>query len=647
MRDGPHLHRAKIQSLNEDSADRVLAHLNRGDLGELAKVPNTTIQSWVRRQNIPGPCRRPYEDDDEGNAAFRSQFNDWRTTYNLENCVGSSDQLAFVAQFLQDHDRRPGPVTDLRLGFTPFPKYPKALPALFYAFGKDRSLRSLSLSQTQVSDLSWLPGLLRGNTTLTYLDLSSNVLGEEAKYIAPALRGNATLRTLLLSGSRDVDREECIADGEDIAAAVASSGLTHLDLAFNDFSVEAARVLISSVPSLRRLDLRGNYFLSRDTDTAGEMADLVLANRRLEVFSRIPIRELQEQVCTELMLAHQHLGVIEAIVISHLAKDNTALKRLDLRSNQIEWDGALALADALRGDNALTDLLIGECTEEGMAEIINAARERDRLRFLSLASSLGSIGGEGAEDEDERPMLSYATLMSLAGYVASSTSLQHLDLKSIYIEEDEDLWTALRQNRSLTSLNLSDCNFIDDGYLMEILDGDMPLTTLNLSHNDLQPVLGTRILQAVSRKNVMTDLDLSDTLLTSLGLYGEVAPSLIANTSLTALNLSDNALWWLPSSAELDLSDNELWWLTSSAELETIIRENSHLTTLKLANTGIDDSRALELLEALDKNTTLMHLDMSKNYHIDVVALLEVAPSNLSRVSIPSYTELHSRSSQK
>ena len=596
MRDGPHLYRA-IQWLNEDSADRVLAHLNRGDLGELAKVRNTTIQSWVRRQNIPGPCRRPYEDDDEGNAAFRSQFNDWRTTYNLENCVGSSDQLAFVAQFLQDRDRRPGPVTDLRLGFTPFPKYPKALPALFYAFGKDRSLRSLSLSQTQVSDLSWLPGLLRGNTTLTYLDLSSNVLGEEAKHIAPALRGNATLRTLLLPGSRDVDRKETSVDGEDIAAAVASSGLTHLDLAFNDFSVEAARVLISSVPSLRRLDLRGNYDLSRDTDTAGEMADLVLANRRLEVFSRIPIRELQEQVCTELMVALQDFGSIEAIVISHLAKDNTALERLDLRTNQIEWDGALALADALRGDNALTDLLIGDCTEEGMDEIINAARERNRLRFLSLASS--------RLHPRWYPLAS--TITSLAEYVASSTSLQHLDLKSIYIEEDEALWMALLQNRSLTSLNLSDCDFIDDEYLMEILERDAPLTTLNLSHNNLQPVLGTRILQAVSRKNVMTDLDLSDTLLTSLGLYGEVAQSLIANTSLTALNLSDNAICTSP---------------TASAHLATIIRENSHLTTLRLANTGIDDSRALDLLNALDENTTLMHLDMSENDDIDVVKLL-------------------------
>eukprot|EP00966_Prymnesium_polylepis_P234461 5423311-Prymnesium_polylepis.1 len=84
--------------------------------------------------------------------------------------------------------------------------------------------------------------------------------------------------------------------------------------------------------SLTNLDMRYNAISG---DLAQQLAASVLTSKSLEVFSKVPIKELRADKLTELSLYSNGLGPTEGIVIAELLKVTDSLTTLNLADNQI------------------------------------------------------------------------------------------------------------------------------------------------------------------------------------------------------------------------------------------------------------------------------------------------------------------------
>ena len=95
--------------------------------------------------------------------------------------------------------------------------------------------------------------------------------------------------------------------------------------------------------ALNSLNLCSND-LGEGSDT---IAQAVLQHPALEVFCKIPMKQMREDSLTELNLCGNGIGAHGAAVLASLLKFSRALASLDLRHNLIEDDGARAIADSL------------------------------------------------------------------------------------------------------------------------------------------------------------------------------------------------------------------------------------------------------------------------------------------------------------
>ena len=161
----------------------------------------------------------------------------------------------------------------------------------------------------------------------------------------------------------------------------------------------------------------------------------------------------------------------------------------------------------------------------------------------------------------------------LASYIHSTTSLRKLSIgwNDISVESIASLCTALSDNSSMRSLDMSYCHLISSHCVC----------------------LGQLLRHPIHCK--IEDLDLNSCSLTSDGVR-EVVSGLSDNHTLRVLNLNDNQI-------------------TSEgvAAVKTILKKKCSLERLYLAWCGIDSSGGVELGEALERNKTLRELVLSRN----------------------------------
>ncbi len=150
---------------------------------------------------------------------------------------------------------------------------------------------------------------------------------------------------------------------------------------------------------------------------------------------------------------------------------------LDLRSNNIDSEGAKVISSYLVENNTLKKLVLNEnrgIQNEGAKEIALSLTTNSSLTQLSLRSC--GIGKKGAE--------------RFAACLAQNTTLQTLDLcGNTEVGDDavELMSRGLKENRSLLELNLSCCGLGDEGcaHLAEALLVNGTLTHLWLQKNEI------------------------------------------------------------------------------------------------------------------------------------------------------------------
>jgi len=284
--------------------------------------------------------------------------------------------------------------------------------------------------------------------------------------------------------------------------------------------------------------------------------------------------EQNDGTLTELNLADKCIGDSGLEALARPLCQSTSLRVVDLRNNNVTFEGMSDLASMMRtvdeqdDDNAMipgeaspvlsvleeVDIGWNDVLDRGIVSLSMSLREAGQLRRLLINNA--AIGDEGA-----------AAISDL--------------LKCIRVEE-----LQLRHN----SIGSDGSALIADA-----LNDDESMTALLLGWNDLG-ITGTEFIADSVRKNkVLEILDLDGN---DLGEEGAAAMSLAVqeNTSITSLWLASNGL-----------GDYGIDSLSDS------LTHNSTLLTLDLESNGITAEGGALLAVALRHNTTLRTLWLGQN----------------------------------
>ena len=251
---------------------------------------------------------------------------------------------------------------------------------LVYAIGNHlgNHLDMCSLTHVDFSNLSCINDgfvaaisqALTVNSSLTYLDLSQNTVGDNgASCLSQALKANTTLTTLLL---------QLTGIGEAGASYLSqalkvNSSLTYLDLSRNTVGDNGASCLSQALKANTTL----TTLLSQLTGI-GE-AGASYFSQALKVNSSL----------TYLDLTVNSIGDAGASFLSQALRENSSLTKLNLAKNNIGETGASSLSQALTVNSSLTllDLSNNKIGDAGAICFSQALAANSSLKFLSLRSN--------------------------------------------------------------------------------------------------------------------------------------------------------------------------------------------------------------------------------------------------------------------
>ena len=389
-------------------------------------------------------------------------------------------------------------------------------------------VKALDLSDKSLGVASGvvIASLIGVNGALTALNLSSNQIGghwdgsemvstpEGPKAIADALLASGTLtkieyvcqtcvmashlqtqplRSLMLHSVSYNNFNQAASLG--LLVAMKGKSMESIGMAgccLGEEGVKVVAEMASVMGALERLDVRNNKIAA---DGAAQLSAAVLGNLKIEMFNKIPIKEMRANSFTELDLKEKLVGVEGGIVIAGLIPFMGALTKLSLAENQLEEKGTEAICEALKQNNTLKEL---------------------DLSGFPLSSNIG--GAAGAKH--------VADMLGVNGGLMVTNLLRnHLDAESA------KLLTGVAKQK-----DISLCGIRRDQ------------TTADFSHQYLKPpdviLLASDLSQTVVTGG-LTSIDLSENNLTNYGkdhMTGitELASALAVNGALTKCDLRRN-----------------------------------------------------------------------------------------------------------
>ena len=170
-------------------------------------------------------------------------------------------------------------------------------------------------------------GLMPVMGALTKIDVSWNIFGpEDAKVFADALRVNGALTSLDLSNN-------------------ALCGVTSRGGTYTAEGITAIADALRVNGGLTSIDVRRNKIAG---DGAVQLAAAVLGNLKIEIFNKIPIKEMRANSLTELDLKGKYVGVEGGMVVAGLIPVMGALTVTNLLGNQLDAESAKMLTEVAK-----------------------------------------------------------------------------------------------------------------------------------------------------------------------------------------------------------------------------------------------------------------------------------------------------------
>jgi Ran GTPase-activating protein (RanGAP) involved in mRNA processing and transport len=249
---------------------------------------------------------------------------------------------------------------------------------------RDQTEANFSRTNLQSADAILIASDLQLMAVLTYLRLDNNkyIGAEGAKAIAEALKVNAVVTTLFLTGNNIKDEgAKAIAEALKVNAV-----LTKLRLDWNNIGAEGAITIAEALKVnvvLTTLRLDGNEI---GAEGAIAIAEALKVNA----------------VLTTLRLDGNEIGAEGAKVIAEALKVNAVLTKLDLDDNKIGPEGAIAIAEALKVNAVMTTLVLNfnRIGDEGAIAFAEALKVNAVLTKLWLGCNinLGDAGKTAVQD---------------------------------------------------------------------------------------------------------------------------------------------------------------------------------------------------------------------------------------------------------
>ncbi len=263
----------------------------------------------------------------------------------------------------------------------------------------------------------------------------------------------------------------------------------------------------------------------------------------------------------------------------------TNLQTLNIGSNTISSEGAVALVDSLKSCTNLQTLDIcgNSMNSEGAVALADSLKSCTNLQTLNV--SYNSIGSEGA--------------VALADGLKSCTNLQTLDISvnSIGSEGAVALADCLKSCTNLQTLNNGSNNIGSEGAvaLADSLKSCTNLQTLNISSNSIGSEGAVALADCLKSCTNLQTLNIRDN---SIGSEGAVAlaDGLKSCTNLQTLNNVSNNIG---SEGAVALAD--------------CLKFCTNLQTLDISDNSIGSEGAVALADSLKSCTKLQELYISRN----------------------------------
>eukprot|EP01112_Ceratiomyxa_fruticulosa_P022789 TRINITY_DN8463_c0_g1_i2.p1 TRINITY_DN8463_c0_g1~~TRINITY_DN8463_c0_g1_i2.p1 ORF type:complete len:630 (-),score=129.55 TRINITY_DN8463_c0_g1_i2:117-2006(-) len=313
-----------------------------------------------------------------------------------------------------------------------------------------------------------------------------------------------------------------------------------------------------------------------------------------------------------------------AHAIAKLLMVNNTLTSLDLRSNDIDSDGGIALFKALTHSNCTLTFLdlsgmsgvnrnhIGIKGAEYIGVMLSQNQVLNRLYLSENGFGVegvhricdGLIGNIGLETLDLG-----SNSLGVEGSAILANAIIKSSLKEVLVTRNHigdggaaHLSTAITTSPHLTSVDLSSNNIGPRGarYLGEALEVRVGMVKLDLGKNELGPLGAKFISEALKSTISLTTLILQGNSIDNKGAL-DIADALRRNTSLTKFDLSCNRV-----------SDDGVTALSEA------LRYNSRMLHFDLSSNKIGDEGGISMAELIYHNRTLQHLALRNNSMQDV-----------------------------
>ncbi|XP_053315890.1 leucine-rich repeat-containing protein 34 [Spea bombifrons] len=272
------------------------------------------------------------------------------------------------------------------------------------------------------------------------------------------------------------------------------------------------------------------------------------------------------------------------LVVSKVLSQNSFIKDLDLRYNNLTDNGAIHIANFLKDKSSLLSLnLMGnDIGTEGARHIARALHNNETLKSLRMTGN--KIGNKGG--------------MFFASMLQINSALEEVDLGDcdLGIESLIAFSTVLLHNRSVKSINLNRPLFYalqEDTtiHIAKMLKVNNTLRELHLSKHEMTDFGVQRLCEALHENSTLKYLDLSCNKITRDGVAC-LAELLKTNTTLEILDLTSNRM-----------EDDGAIYLGEALRLH-----NRHLKALSIVSNNITGKGIKALAASIKANESLQYI---------------------------------------
>ena len=479
-------------------------------------------------------------------------------------------------------------------------------------------LQSLSVSKCYLQESGLIDTLGNVKHSLKHLDISYNVISDEAaKSVADVIHNNSNLEYLNLSNCELQDEGLTVI----LSVVKTTSRLKHINLKSNRMNDMLASQIAECISNNHGLSLISLSNCALQEEGFLRIADAFTKTNPLFHFD-ISSNLVTDNVATNLANCNlfSRMSQITHLDVSQCQWEMNGLSTMFITANkvyslkcincsgcEVNEKEAQHLASTITINNTLEQLILANCTVKptGFVKIFNAVKKLYTLKHLDLCSSQISgevifmlaecISGNQVEHLDLSHCLQGVNSLNVLTAIASGGTLQYLDLSYNDISDDEAscVASAISANKYLYHINLTNNQFNSES--VQLVFNAMAVIS-SLQFVDLRSYTVSNKLAVDLETVAISNTGLESIVLHKYAICG-VNQSL--STSISKLIVNELCI------NEHHFSDSEAYAIAS------LINNSISICYFDLANSNIPDATKPIIIEAMKKNHMLKHLNLN------------------------------------